>query len=241
MSHRSRFSAALVGCLFAATAIAGAQPAKPGPVGAPAVYGFNVALILGDLNGSSKADNLPDGAKRALADMRDFLPYKGYRLLDTQWILCCGPTKIGTGVSGRLRAVSQALSVGQGSGPEEQEYPFTVSVVGVNGQQLSIRFFMNDGGGTKKHTDGGDLTPRKTPKPSELASDVKREKELQSTLEELTTRAPGKGAIIDSTFSMDIGETVVIGTSSLKGDKALIALLTAAKRPASQPSTLGKR
>jgi hypothetical protein len=241
MSHRSRFSAALVCCLFAAVAIAGAQPAKPAPaLGAPAVYGFNVALILGDLNGSSKADNMPEGAKRALADMRDFLPYKSYRLLDTQWILCCGPTKVGTGVSGRLRAASQALSVGQGLGPEDQEYPFMVSVVGVNGQQLSIRFFMADGGGPKKLTDFDGPTPKRTPKPSEPSTDVKREKELQGALEELT-RSPGKGAIIDSTFSMDIGETVVIGTSSLKGDKALIALLTAAKRPGSQASALGEK
>ena len=34
-------------------------------------------------------------------------------------------------------------------------------------------------------------------------------------------------AIIDTSFTMDVGETVVVGTSRLKGDKALIALLTA--------------
>jgi hypothetical protein len=33
--------------------------------------------------------------------------------------------------------------------------------------------------------------------------------------------------IIDTSFTMDIGETVVVGTSRLQGDKALIALLTA--------------
>jgi hypothetical protein len=33
--------------------------------------------------------------------------------------------------------------------------------------------------------------------------------------------------VIDTSFSMDVGETVVVGTSRLKGDKALIALLTA--------------
>jgi hypothetical protein len=35
-------------------------------------------------------------------------------------------------------------------------------------------------------------------------------------------------AVIDTTFEMDIGETVVVGTSRVRGgDKALIALLTA--------------
>jgi phage shock protein A len=37
----------------------------------------------------------------------------------------------------------------------------------------------------------------------------------------------GRRAMIDTSFTMDIGETVVVGTSRLKGDKALIALLTA--------------
>ena len=170
---------------------------------------------------------MPEAAKKALADMRDFLPYKSYRLLDTQWILCCGSTKVGAGISGRLRGVSQAL------GSEEQEYPFNVTLVGVNGQQLSVRFVMTDGGGSKKNT---------TPKPpAELTDgDIKREKELHKALDELTRSGP-KAAIIDSTFSMDIGETVVIGTSSLKGDKALIALLTAARRPTQQTSTLGEK
>ena len=37
--------------------------------------------------------------------------------------------------------------------------------------------------------------------------------------------SPGKRTIIDTSFTMDIGETVVVGTSRLQGDKALIALL----------------
>ena len=35
------------------------------------------------------------------------------------------------------------------------------------------------------------------------------------------------GRIIDTTFNMDVGETVVVGTSRLQGEKALIVLLTA--------------
>jgi hypothetical protein len=40
-----------------------------------------------------------------------------------------------------------------------------------------------------------------------------------------------RGGLLDSIFSIAIGETVVIGTSRLKGDQALIALLTAAGKP----------
>ena len=40
-------------------------------------------------------------------------------------------------------------------------------------------------------------------------------------------------SIIDTSFTMDVGETVVVGTSRLAGgDKALIALLTAVPRNA---------
>ena len=199
------------------------QPKSSSSVaGTPSVQGFSVALVLGDLQGSAKADNVPEGARKALADLRDFLPYKSYRLLDTQWILCCGSTKVGTGISGRLRGVSQAL------GPDEQEYPFNVNLVGVSGSQLSVRFVMTDGAGPLKKS----TMPKPSPDDTEKA--VPREKELekmQRQVEEIARAAGSKGTIIDSTFSMDIGETVVIGTSSLKGDKALIAVLTAAKRP----------
>ena len=35
---------------------------------------------------------------------------------------------------------------------------------------------------------------------------------------------------MDSSFTMDVGETVVVGTSRLGGDKALIAIVTAVKK-----------
>ena len=40
----------------------------------------------------------------------------------------------------------------------------------------------------------------------------------------------GARPIIDSSFTMDAGETVVVGTSRLGGDKALIALVTAVRK-----------
>ena len=37
----------------------------------------------------------------------------------------------------------------------------------------------------------------------------------------------GSRPIINTSFNMDVGETVVVGTSRLQGDTALIVLLTA--------------
>lgn len=218
-----------VGVVFALVTVAAASGQAPYSKklmdDAPGVHGFSVALVLGDFQGGAAPENMPNGARKALTDMRDFLPYKGYRLLDTQWILCCGSSKIGTGVSGRLRGMSQA------GGSDEQEYSFTVTVLGVSGSQLSVRFLMTDTGSSAAKKNFGW-------KPEHEAGD----KETQRQVEEILRAAGGvKGAVIDSTFSMDIGETVVIGTSSLKGNKALIALLTAARRPGTQSSTLGEK
>jgi hypothetical protein len=58
---------------------------------------------------------------------------------------------------------------------------------------------------------------------------VNRVEELERTLGARNSAAStSRGNLLDSTFSIAIGETVVIGTSRLKGDQALIALLTAA-------------
>src|SRR5947209_9919171 len=82
---------------------------KPGTWPGATTYGFSVVLVLGDMQGGTTAENVPAAARKALADMKDFLPYKSYRLLDSAWILGSG------NVSTRLR------------GPDDQEYSLNVS------------------------------------------------------------------------------------------------------------------
>lgn len=264
MTHRGAIAGVCAWVVIASAGSASAQSAKrPGEgLDTPNVHGFSVTLVLGDMQGASTPDNLPAGAKKALADMRDFLPYKSYRLLDTQWILCCGSSKVGTGVSGRLRGVSQLES---SSIPMPVPlYSFAVTVLGVSGPQLSVRFVLNDGAESKNVSQKLgeeeallDVLARQAQQIEQteiLLADARKQltpkhpqvKELESHLNEMKERAVksraggggGKGAVLDSTFSMNIGETVVIGTSSLKGEKALIALLTAVRRPGSQSETM---
>jgi hypothetical protein len=235
-------------------------PAKtPAPSESERVRGFSVTLVLGEMQGAATPDNLPPGAKKALDDMRSFLPYKSFRLLDTQWILCCATGGFAdleaTAVAGRLRGV------------DEQEYQFSVTILNMSGPQLSVRFLMNPAGSSLKKISPLTLpdralgpavsesrgleramienrliemrrevraiqeqAARQKLAPEAAAASKAQVEQLERQLSELTPVAAGKGAVIDSTFSMDIGETVVIGTSSLKGEKALIALLTAAPR-----------
>lgn len=217
-----------------APSVASAQVAKKPSESfdSTAIHGFSVALVLGDLQGASTPDNLPIGAKKALADLRDFVPYKSYRLLDVQFIRCCASKGGAPPISGRLR------------GLDEQQYSFVIDY-GLWESKLSIRFSLREEYAAKKigarQADVNSLIAeleekRKKgltsshPAVKELEQQIARH-QIQEIEEQKGLSQPSKSSVIDSTFSMDIGETVVIGTSSLKGDKALIALLTAVRRP----------
>jgi hypothetical protein len=263
MRERNWFVGAVAWALVAGMSAAAAGQAAKKSVevsDTPAVHGFSVALVLGDMQGTSTPDNLSAGARKALSDLREFLPFKSYRLLDTQWMLCCGGAR-GThsGLAGRLR------------GLDEQQYSFDIDVAST-GSKLALHFSLREEQLLKKLTENksadADAVSQMT-KDSEKAKKQQRDVLEAMLVEERKSKTPdhvvvrnlevqleklkresddkaramtsAKGAVIDSTFSMDVGETVVIGTSSLKGDKALIAVLTAVKRPQSQSSTLGEK
>jgi hypothetical protein len=227
--------------------------------------GFNVVLLLGDMQGADGPDTVPAAARRALLDMKDFLPYKSYRLLDTQWTLCCSVT---SSAITRLR------------GMENQEYELELRSTYEGVDRLSVRFVLRDamdgqrlstksdgskeGDGTaaerliadmnreifgldrervdlnvqvtrlRKQVDVGTADP----------ADLKRaEAQLQAVTNRINVLKQQRDAtaattssskftsrpVIDTSFRMEVGETVVVGTSGLKGgNRALIALLTAA-------------
>jgi hypothetical protein len=227
--------------------------------------GFNVVLLLGDLQGPGYPKPIPESALRALSDMRDFLPYKGYNLLDTQWII--GGTS------------SPAVTRLRGLDEQEYELELRASPLAMPGDQhaMSVRFVLRDvdtGTGTTAAESGRTPFPAKEVGKGEQASmDISREifqlerektdldlvatkgrsqveigmaspddvrrteaqlaavnrriSELKQSLTAAKAKAAGR-AVIDTSFRMDDGETVVVGTSKVKGGgKALIALLTA--------------
>src|SRR6266513_2368363 len=50
--------------------------------------GFSVILLIGENQAAPGGDNLPPapGIRKALNDVKEFLPYRSYRVLDTQWL-----------------------------------------------------------------------------------------------------------------------------------------------------------
>jgi hypothetical protein len=229
--------------------------------------GFNVVLLLGDMQDPTGPDTVPVAARKALSDMKDFLPYKGYRLLDTQWVLA---SNSGPAIT-RLRGI------------DDQEYELELRASptmqpdarGFNQTGISVRFFLREPGDTSTGSDGGRtaLHPKELSKGDATAAEISRDifqlererddlqiqvnkgrsqvevgtkdpvevkrqetqlaavnrriNELKQSLSATSSKSAGR-AVIDTSFRMDDGETVVVGTSKVKGGgRALIALLTA--------------
>jgi len=253
MSSTSGFRSALFAAGLMTSAVASAQPpvkvAPPDSGERVRPQGFSVVLVLGDSkSGAPGDDNLPPAARKALADMKDFLPYKSYRLLDVQWIL--GSDRATT----RLRGV------------DEQEYQLTLrSSPYRSPSSLSVMFQLQEGSGADTAiTYYNDDSQRRAQiaamqdrrRQLELEAAAMREKtggddqralnenrralnsqlaEIKRQIEQAESGVPmARGrSVIDTSFTMEIGETVVVGTSRIRGgDKALIALLTAVPKNA---------
>lgn len=212
----------------------------------PAPQGFSVVLVLGEMQGTGTAENVPPAARKALIDMKDFLPYKSYRLLDAQWTLCCGRTTI----AARLR------------GPEQQDYDLELDPgPSETSGKWNVRFALREAAAAavanRGDTSFADRSSALTAQRAELETRIRqlkeryddnhpdvraaraqldalaREQQMMRNEDSMKRLRLAQGsvhrrAIIDTSFTMDIGETVVVGTSRLQGDKALIALLTAA-------------
>ncbi|MEM7350579.1 MAG: hypothetical protein AAF657_07220 [Acidobacteriota bacterium] len=145
-------------------------------------YSFQVSLLLADTTNGVEFEGLSKNAQKALEDLRDFLPFKSYRLLDFAWLR----------TSHRSSARVQ--------GPEGKTYELKLQL-GLEPNEDSDRLFVA----------GFDL------------SDTSRDPE--------PTNAPlirRQRSLISTSFGMQEGETVVVGTSRLEGDqRALVVLLTA--------------
>lgn len=272
-TRRSTGAIALAALLAGATAAHARQapePFKKNPE-TPSVagpQGFSVVLLLGDVApGVESQDGIPAAARRALVDMKDFLPYKSFRLLDSQWTLCCSGS---TSVITRLRGV------------DDQEYELELRATlhpdmrnfGGNASELSTRFVLRESDSKvpidrtkdkvasaavdarvaqihqevfalereradlalqsanfRKQVDVGMKDPAEKRRVDEqLGLVVERINVLKRELGAISmAKGSGDGRpVIDTSFRMNVGETVVVGTSRLKGGtRALIALLTA--------------
>jgi hypothetical protein len=204
----------------------------------PALRGFSITLVQGDTQASGGNDNVPAAAAKALADLKDFLPYKHYSLLDTQWTVGTGHIK-----SQLRRPDGQAYELAMVANPVPA---FGPSPAGVSVSEFHLR----EAGASRSVSETAELQTYTSNMEAEVAqlkrhlaalqqqrTDEEGRKALEqqvadrtSDLEAARSKLAATNSIIDTSFRMDVGETVVVGTSRLQGDKALIVLLTAVGR-----------
>ena len=195
--------------------------------------GFSVVLLLGEAQGPSVGDDLPPapGLRKALADVKGFLPYKSYRVLDTQWLL-----------SGSTRM----------KGLDDQEYEVVVEAgefMRVNGGLqpfdpsrgkdgvIVANFHLQEAGAAANSSEEFGRSVQVAQLERELQSarariampqsdEMKKVIAADIARTEKMIRLARAKKLIDSHFEMAFGETVVVGTSKIGGDKGLIVLLS---------------
>ena len=179
-------------------------------------------------------------ARAALADLKDFLPYRSYRVLDTAWVLASSATR--QAVSSRLQGLTnrtmKSRSIACPSAPRhcrsdsrcvnrtgapnaepprDREAALRTARA-VAAQRLSRVSSARRGGSESRRYGRASSTPRR-----DGIGD-------RDAAERLAGRLGGT-TLIDTSFTMSLGETVVVGTSRMRGgNKALIVLFTAATK-----------
>jgi hypothetical protein len=167
----------------------------------PGLRGFGVVLVQGDMQTGQSTADVPAAALKALNDLKDFLPYKSYKLLDSQWTIGSGR------LTGRLR------------GPENAGYDFELQARRGEDVPLVVsRFVLRSSDSLQERTAALQSRGRTSQTTGELPQ------------ARLFAELGLHRNLIDTSFSMDLGETVVVGTSRLQGNTALIVLLTAVKK-----------
>jgi hypothetical protein len=221
------------------------------------VQGYSIVLVQGDMQGGTPAEGVPKAAQQALNDMKDFLPFKSYSLLDSGWVLgsSTAQTRL-RGPSGQdLQAVFTAypdaepqhlrivFSLRESNAPRmmlldnasQASLTNRLSAALAERQQLTTQYELARKKYSDDHPELRAIGARMNQSAAQIDS-LRREIDRAKMPEPATQTSLHAAAtvLINSNFTMRVGETVVVGTSRTGGDKALIALLTAVRRNTSQ-------
>ena len=152
-------------------------------------YTFQLVLLVADNEGPAGFENVPPRAQKALTDVRDFLPYKSYHLLDLAWLRSSGRSE--AQLEGPANeALSAAIQFSANRTTERIDIHRFV-IVRTNPIPMMLE------------------APRKDGTPTALAP-------------------PAVRPLLETSFGMELGETVVVGTAKLDGpSKALVVILSA--------------
>jgi hypothetical protein len=195
--------------------------------------GFSVVLLLGETQSTSAGDGLPPAPtlRKALSDVKDFLPYKSYRVLDTQW-LRSGSTRM-RGQDDQEYDIDLNANMFTRRGSEILPYDPSSGKDGV----LIVTFHLQETGAAQNSSEEygrsiqiADMEKQRASLvallPAAQGAMVQEQKARIERLDRQIRLARAR-KLLDSRFEMAPGETVVVGTSKIGGgDKGLVVLLT---------------
>lgn len=167
-----------------------------------------INLLAASKSGNSDLSDLPANTRKAIEDIQDFLPFKSYKILDTSLVraLVTSPRR------GGRRATTFM------TGPDGAKLQVKLSLTG---ERDSHEIYVNE------FEVAQDVMSRF--RPMTLTPEQQRQVDPDTT-PAIAPRADllDKGALISTSFTANIGQTVVVGSSRLNGgDEALIVLFTA--------------
>jgi hypothetical protein len=203
-SHRTVLTAATL--LYAAVSSAqdvGRATEAPSPRGVPrpgaaapapmptraALRAISLTLVAADMQSDTISDDVPPPARRALEELKAFLPFKGYQLWD----------------AGVIGAPSETT-------------PATLRLRGQDTQLFEITLTR-----PKWATDGAlDVVMRD----ATIASGGTRSGAGGRLPAIVVVPMPRGESLMSANVRLDAGETVIVGTSRVRGDRALVLLIT---------------
>ena len=115
----------------AACAVLTAVPAAAQQAASP-LQGFSIVLVQGDMAASDGRADLPEAAARAVGDMKGFLPFKSYRLVDSAWVLADSASGL---INARLK------------GPDNVDYDVVLEALPATGGGQRVAFRLRESGG----------------------------------------------------------------------------------------------
>lgn len=234
-----------VACVIGCGTTALAQPSTLGMV--------TIVLVEGSLEPGASSE-LPPAAAKALADMKDFLPFKSFRLVDgASMVNVPGFARERFDSTIRLRGSTYDYEIATSAKAEQSrvQLQFVLRQLGSEqtpeGQDIAQRVVEDLRNALRVEQDRrlvleremiwlsqryGEMHPDRVRQRIELEESASRIRSLEQRIQEagrgpFMTRTSEPVTLIDTILTMRLGETVAVGTSRLGGGKALIALVTA--------------
>ena len=196
----------LLAALLILVTLAGVGPVAAQPE-VPDTKLVQINLLAASKAGSDDLSDLPANTRKAIEDIKDFLPFKSYRILDTSLVRVLVPAQ------GKSRGPSKTYM----RGPDDSKLEVMIAMTeGETAAEVYVGRF--------------EVSPSVMDRLRPMTLTPEQQNQVDTGGPVLAPRADllDTGSLISTSFTAEVGQTVVVGSSRLHGgDDALLVLFTA--------------